>query len=116
MIKTILKTLLLLAALGYLVFAIVKVSRPTEEMACSGMELQIVDSNAVNLVDKASIEKFLSQQKINPEGKTLAEIDIHGIDAQHNLRTGQTSCPARFRFFKRPLPHLVRCEKSSIQK
>ena len=80
MFKTILKTLLLLAALAYLVFAIVKLSHPTEDMTCTGMELQLVDSNAVNLVDKPSIEKFLSQQKISPKGKKLADIDIHDIE------------------------------------
>lgn len=79
-VKTLLKTLLLLAALGYLVFALVKVSRPTDEMVCTGTELLFADSGAVNLIDKATVEKYLVQHKISPKGRRLADIDIRGIE------------------------------------
>lgn len=80
MLKTLLKTLLLLAALGYLVFAVVKVSRPAKEMVCTGVEYQFADSGQVNLVDKAAVEHLLGQHKISPKGKTMADIDMRSIE------------------------------------
>ena len=82
MIKTLLKTLLLLATVGYLIFALVKVSRPADEMVCTGVEYQFADSGAVSLIDKQMVSNQLAQHKISPKGKTLADIDIPGIERQ----------------------------------
>lgn len=83
-IKTLLKTLLLLAAIGYLIFALVKVSRPTQDMVCTGVEYQFTDSDEVRLIDKASIEYYLTQQKISPKGQKLADIEICDIERKLN--------------------------------
>ena len=80
MIKTLLKTLLLLAAIGYLVFAIVKVSRPADELVCTGVEYIFTDSVGNMLVDQSSVELLLGKHKIAPKGKTLGEIDIRDIE------------------------------------
>lgn len=79
MIKTVLKTLVLVTAVGYLVFAVVKVSRPAGEMVCTGVEYQIADSDEVRLIDKAMIETLLARQKICPKGKIMDEIDTRRI-------------------------------------
>lgn len=81
-LNIILKTLLLLGTLAYLVFALVKVSRPTEEMVCTGVEIQIADSGQICLIDKAGIETYLAKQKISPKGRTLADVDIKGVEAK----------------------------------
>ena len=81
-LKIILQTLLLLGTLAYIVFAIVKVSRPTEEMVCTGVEYQIADSGSTALINKAEIERYLAKYKISPKGRTLADIDICGIEAK----------------------------------
>ena len=80
MIKTLLKTLLLLAALGYLAFALIKVSRPPQEMVCTGVEYQFLDSTETRLIDQQMVSNQLAQHKISPKGKTLADIDIKGIE------------------------------------
>lgn len=80
--KIILKTLLLIGTLAYLIFALVKVSRPTEEMVCTGVEIQIADSGQICLIDKAAIENYLTKQKISPKGRTLADVDIKGVEAK----------------------------------
>lgn len=82
MIKTLLKTLLLLAAVGYLIFALVKVSRPADEMVCTGVEYLFTDSNDVRLIDEQMVSNLLTQHKISPKGKMLADIDVRGIERQ----------------------------------
>ena len=80
MIKTILKTLLLLGTLGYLVFAVVKVSRSTDEMVCSGVEFLFSDSIEERIIDANMMSSLLGQFKISPQGKMLAEIDTKEIE------------------------------------
>ena len=80
MIKTLLKTLLLLVAVGYFIFAIVKVSRPPQKMVCTGVEYLFTDSGEVVLIDKNTVANLLAQKKIAPKGKTLEDIDIHNIE------------------------------------
>jgi len=80
MIKTILKTLLLLAAVGYLVFALIKVSRPAQEMVCTGIEYVFTDSNEVSLIDRKMTEELLLKHKISPKGQTFADINNNTIE------------------------------------
>ena len=80
MVKTLLKTLLLFATVGYLIFALIKVSRPTQEMVCTGVELQFVDSDQTTLIDRSMAERILTKNKIAPKGKTMAEIDMRSIE------------------------------------
>lgn len=78
-LSTIFKALLLLSAIGYLVFALFKISRPTGEMICTGVEYQYVDSDLVRLVDDDIIDKYMGHFKISPKGKAFDDIDIAGI-------------------------------------
>ena len=73
MIKTLLKTLLLFATLSYLIFAVVKVSHPTQEMVCTGVEFLFTDSGQTNLIDRPMLEMLLTKNKIAPKGHVLAE-------------------------------------------
>ena len=79
MIKTLLKTLLLLAAVGYLIFALIKVSRSPQEMLCTGIEYQFTDSVEASLIDEPMVTSLLAQKKISPKGKKLADVDVRGI-------------------------------------
>ena len=76
MIKTLFKVLLLVAVVGYLVFALIKVSRTPGEIVCTGVEYTFADSVGQRLVDEASLEKLLGQHKISPKGKSLEEVDV----------------------------------------
>lgn len=78
-LKIIFKTLLLLTALGYLAFALFKISRPTGEMICTGVEYQYVDSELVRLIDDEMMDKYLGHFKISPKGKAFDDIDITNI-------------------------------------
>ena len=82
MIKTLLKTLLMLIALGYLVFALVKVSRSTDELVCTGVEFQFEDTSEAQLIDAEIMANLLGQYKISPKGKTMAEIDMQDIESR----------------------------------
>lgn len=79
MIKTLLKSLLLLATLGYLVFALIKVSRPTQEMVCTGVEYMFTDSDQIRLIDQPMVENLLAKNDFAPKGKILADIDMTDI-------------------------------------
>lgn len=79
-IKTLFKSLLLVAAVCYLVFALVKVSRPAQDMVCTGVEYLFTDSDQVRLIDKASLDNYLGQHKISPKGMKLGDIDIRAIE------------------------------------
>lgn len=79
-LKTLFKTLLLLLALGYFVFAIVKVSRPTQEMVCTGVEYQFTDSGSVSLVNRQMVEAMMARHLSSPKGTKLADIDMRSIE------------------------------------
>lgn len=79
-IKTLLKALLLLTALGYFIFAIVKVSRSPQEAICTGIEYQFVDTEQVRLIEQNDVNKLLGKHQISPKGKTLANIDVRHIE------------------------------------
>lgn len=80
MIKTLFKALLLIAVIGYLVFALVKVSQPVGNLVCTGVEYTFSDTVGVRLVDEATLDKILGQHKISPKGKSLNEIDVHQVE------------------------------------
>ena len=86
-LTTLFKTILLLSTLGYLVFALVKVSRPAGEMLCTGVECQFTDSDQVCLIDKTMLNNLLTQHKITPKGKKMGEIAL--CDIERKLMT----CP-----------------------
>lgn len=79
-VKTLFKALLLLSALGYLVFAIIKVSRSPQDMVCTGMEYHFQDSAEVRLVEGADVDAYLEKQGITAEGKPLSDIDMRKIE------------------------------------
>ncbi|MBQ7571632.1 MAG: cell division protein FtsQ/DivIB [Bacteroidaceae bacterium] len=79
MIKTLLKSLLLLATLGYLVFALIKVSRPTQEMVCTGVEYTFTDSGQISLIDQPMVEQLLAKNEFSPKGEILADVDMGSI-------------------------------------
>ena len=79
MVKTLLKSLLLLATLGYLVFALVKVSRPIQDMVCTGVEYMFTDSDQIRLVDQPMVENLLAKNDFAPKGKALADIGMSEI-------------------------------------
>lgn len=82
MIKTLLKSLLMLVTLGYLGFALIKVSRPTQDMVCTGVEYTFTDSAQTSLIDQPMVETLMLKNDFAPKGKILADIDMSDIAAR----------------------------------
>lgn len=78
-LKLALKVLLLVGVTGYLVYAIIQLRHPSEEMICEGVEVVIKDSLEDNLVNKAYIMEVLGRNKIHPKGQKMDKIDLQGI-------------------------------------
>jgi len=78
-LKTAFKTLLLIASLAYLIFALIKVSRPAGEMVCTGVDFQYTDSSQACLINDSIINNYLGRLKISPKGKTMGDIDAPDI-------------------------------------
>ncbi len=74
-----LKYMLLLGLLGYLGFALVKMARPSEEMVCTGVVVELQADSATCLVDSNYILAILAQHKITPKGKSFSQIDMPEI-------------------------------------
>ncbi len=77
----IVKCLVLLCAMGYLIFAIAKMVRPKGELVCEGIDLVSVGDTARQLIDHEGIRQLLLRHKVTPEGMAFAQIDLQRIDS-----------------------------------
>ncbi|MDD6473152.1 MAG: cell division protein FtsQ [Bacteroidales bacterium] len=87
MIKRILLTLLSIAAIAYIVVAVMYVNR-TESLVCKGIELAIKDSAQSSIITSKELVNMLQKQKLNPVGKKMEEIQVSQIEefiASHPL-------------------------------
>jgi len=80
MIKTVFKTLLLLAAVGYLIYAAIGISRPTEEVVCNGVEYVLEDTIESQFITTADVQNILNAHKIAPKGMKMGNIDLREIE------------------------------------
>lgn len=80
--KTFFKIFVLLSVVAYLIFAVVKFSRPEDEELCTQIDIMIVmpDSSAVsNFLSKNYILDIIYGGGFRPEGKPLKEVNLTGI-------------------------------------
>jgi len=78
--KIAIKVILLIGVVGYLIFAIVKLSKPAEDITCSSMEIIFQDSLQEGFVQEGDIQNILAHNKISPEGQHLRKIDMPNIE------------------------------------
>lgn len=78
--KTAFKIFLLLAVVGYLVFAIWKFAGEAEDRTCEGVNVEIVDSIADGFITEQYIRSLLTKNKISPEGTKISNINLEQIE------------------------------------
>lgn len=78
--KIVLKILLLLVITGYIVFAVVKFAKPTEDYTCVALDIEIVNEGEVKFITTEYVRNLLNVHDILIEGQKLNEIDIENIE------------------------------------
>lgn len=78
--KTAIKTILLLAALGYLVFALVQFSHPAEDVVCSGLDIVMEDTLETAFITEHEVQNIMAQHKLSPDGMKMGDIDLREIE------------------------------------
>ena len=66
--------------LGYLIFAVTTLHKPTEEKICSGLNIDIEDNAIYNFVDSNYIQSIIDKKKIVLKGEKLCNINLQEIE------------------------------------
>ena len=74
------KIFLLLAVVGYLVFAVWKFADKAEDRTCEGVNVEIMDSIADGFITEEYICSVLTKNKIYPEGMKISEVNLEEIE------------------------------------
>ena len=72
--------LLFVGLVGYIVFAMMRMSDPDPAEVCSDVELQVNRNAVVNLVDESTLETLLKSRQLYPKGRLMKEVDIRAIE------------------------------------
>lgn len=78
--KTVFKILMLLIVAGFLIYSFVGVEEKTEDMLCTGMELEIEDSLELGLITETQVREVIQKNHITFDGKKISEINISAIE------------------------------------
>lgn len=78
--KTAFKILMLLVVAGFLIYSFVGVEEKTEDMLCTGMELEIKDSLQLGLITETQVREVIQKQHITFEGKKISDINMSAIE------------------------------------
>lgn len=74
------KIFLLLAVVGYLVFAVWKFAGEAENRICEGVTVEIIDSIPDGFISDEYIRSVLTRNKISPEGMKIRDINLERIE------------------------------------
>ncbi|MBO7119755.1 MAG: cell division protein FtsQ [Bacteroidaceae bacterium] len=78
--KTVFKIFLLLAVVGYLVFAVLKFGGEAEDRTCEGVRVEIIDSIPDGFITADYIRSLLTKNKISPQGMKISAINLEQIE------------------------------------
>lgn len=78
--KTAIKIILLLCVIGYMIFAVTKLSHSTEEVTCEAVYITFNDTATSRLITENDIYGILRSHKIYAEGKPLSETNLAKIE------------------------------------
>ena len=78
--KTAFKIFLLLAVVGYLVFAIWKFGGEAEDRTCEGVRVEIIDSIPDGFITADYVRSLLTKNKISPQGMKISTINLEQIE------------------------------------
>lgn len=73
-------SLIVVALLAYIAFAVIKMSEPDPEERCTGVELIISNSDEANFITTNDIELLLKSKHIYPQGQLMIKIDTKLIE------------------------------------
>lgn len=75
-----LKYIILLVIVGYLGFVLIKIARPTKEMECKGVVVDLENGDTDILVSEGDVIALLTKNHIVPKGKKFSEINLDKIN------------------------------------
>lgn len=78
--KTAFKIFLLLAVVGYLIFAIYEFASKAENRTCEGVSIEILDSIPDGFITDEYIRSILTRNKLSPEGMRISDINLEQIE------------------------------------
>ena len=78
--KIIIKVLLLISAVGYITFAIMRLSQPAGDVVCNEINIVISDSIEQSYLRENYVRDLMQKNKISPEGQKISQIDMPGIE------------------------------------
>lgn len=73
-------TLVVLALVGYIIYAMISLSAPDPDERCIGVELIIDDTRQTNFITTNDIETTLKSKHIYPQGQLMSKIDTRKIE------------------------------------
>ena len=81
MFKTFFKVFILLGAIAYLIFALVKFNRPDESPLCQGLDIRILDQQGTNFMNENEVRELLVSHKLFPEGQRLDQVNLAQLES-----------------------------------
>lgn len=75
-----LKYIILLVIVGYLGFVLIKIARPTKEMECKGVVVDLENGDTDILVSEGDVIALLTKNHIEPKGKKFSDINLDKIN------------------------------------
>ena len=78
--KTVFKIFLLLAVVGYLVFALWNFAGEAEDRICEGVSVEISNNIPDGFITEEYISSILTQNKISPQGMKISDINLEQIE------------------------------------
>lgn len=75
-----LKYIILLVIVGYLGFVLITIARPTKEMVCKDVVVELENGDTDILVTEADVIALLAQNHIKPEGKKFSDLNLEDIN------------------------------------
>lgn len=87
-------SIIVVALIGYVAFAMIKMSEPDPEERCTGVELIISNSDEANFITTRDIEMLLKSKHIYPKGQLMVKIDTRLIEEliRENDFVGDVNC------------------------
>ena len=80
--KIAIKAILLIAVLGYIIFAISTMSSDQSDRICKGYEVILEESENGNSISKSHIENIVTKTNCSIEGVAINNVDAHQIESR----------------------------------
>lgn len=79
--KIAIKIILLVGVVGYLIFAVARMSRDDDKRVCRGIRIYLEQTGDQDLVDSQFVAGLLSPAEMPLQGRLVRDIDLKGIES-----------------------------------